>query len=225
MPIKIAPSILSADFARLGEQVAAADSGGADYIHIDVMDGHFVPNISLGPLVIEAIRPYSKLPFDVHLMIENPQYYVEDFARAGADIITVHVEAVTHLHRLVQQIQGLGKRAGVALNPATPLAAVEEILPYADLILLMSVNPGFGGQAYIPTMTGKITYLREMLDGVKPRNLIAAPPELEVDGGVKADNIAAVVNAGAEVLVAGSAIYNEEQSVAQAITALRQALA
>ncbi len=221
MPIKLAPSILSADFARLGPQVAEAEAGGADYIHIDVMDGHFVPNLTLGPQVVQAIRPYSRLPFDVHLMIDDAPLFAAQFAAAGADIITVHVEAVTHLHRMVQAIQALGKRAGVSLNPATPLEAISEILPYADLILLMSVNPGFGGQVYIPTMTAKIARLRHMIDAVTPRNLIDAPPELEVDGGVKVDNIATVAGAGANVLVAGSAVYNPHQSVAEAIAALR----
>ncbi len=224
MAIKIAPSILSADFARLGEQVAEAEAGGADYIHIDVMDGHFVPNITLGPPVVAAIRGYSKLPFDTHLMIENPQLYIADFAKAGADIITVHTEAVTHLHRVVQAIQALGKRAGVSINPATPLVCLEEILPYADLILIMSVNPGFGGQTYIPSMTAKIARLRRMLDTVEPRNLSGQPAELEVDGGVKASNIATVAAAGADVLVAGSAVYNHEQSVTEAIASLRRAV-
>ncbi len=199
--IKIAPSILSADFARLGEEVQAIEDGGADYVHIDVMDGHFVPNITIGPLVVEAVRRVTRLPLDVHLMIENPDLYIPDFARAGADIITVHQEAVPHLHRTVQLIHSLGKRAGVSINPATPVSSLEVILGEVDLVLVMSVNPGFGGQSFIPSCLPKITALRQQID----RRGLAV--ELEVDGGVKTDNIGAIARAGAEVFVAGSAVF------------------
>lgn len=199
--IKIAPSILSADFSRLGEEIAAIETGGADYVHIDVMDGHFVPNITIGPLVVEAVRRVTNLPLDVHLMIENPDLYIADFAKAGADIITVHYEAVPHLHRTVQLIHSLGKKAGVSLNPATPISCLEVILDELDLVLIMSVNPGFGGQQFIPACLSKIAALRKEID----RRGLAV--ELEVDGGVKLDNIASIAAAGAKVMVAGSAVY------------------
>ncbi|GAB4448838.1 MAG: ribulose-phosphate 3-epimerase [Anaerolineae bacterium] len=215
-PIKIAPSILSADFARLGSHVAEAEAGGADWIHVDVMDGHFVPNITIGPLIVQALRPVTRLPLDVHLMIEQPERYIADFARAGADCITVHVETCPHLHRTVQQIKELGVRAGVTLNPATPPSALAEILPDVDLVLVMSVNPGFGGQSYIPASTAKIARLRQMLDD------IGSAAELEVDGGVNAATIREVVNAGATVLVAGSAVFNQSATVAENIRQLRQ---
>ena len=217
--IKIAPSILSADFARLGEQIREAEAGGADWIHVDVMDGQFVPNLTIGPPIVRAIRPVTTLPLDVHLMIERPEPLIPDFARAGADRLTVHVETCPHLHRTIQQIKELGLKAGVTLNPATPLGNLEEILPYVDLVLLMSVNPGFGGQSYIPTMTDKIGRLREMLDR---RNLSGV--ELEVDGGVKAQNAAEIVAAGATVLVAGSAIFNQQDSIGANLAALRAAV-
>lgn len=217
--VKIAPSILAADFARLGEQIKAAEVAGADWLHIDVMDGHFVPNITIGPLVVAALRPLTHLPLDVHLMIEQPDRYLEDFTRAGADVITVQVEACPHLHRTVQAIKALGVRAGVTLNPATPLAALEEILPDVDLALIMSVNPGFGGQAYIPSSTARIRRLRRMLD------TLDAPIELEVDGGIKASNAGEVVAAGATVLVAGSAVFGGPAPIAENIARLRRSIA
>ncbi len=219
MTYRIAPSILSADFARLGEQVKEAEAGGADWIHVDVMDGHFVPNISIGPLIVRALRPVTSLPLDVHLMIEQPERYLADFARAGADVLTVHVETCPHLHRTVQQIRELGVKAGVTLNPATPLGSLAEILPEVDLVLIMSVNPGFGGQAYIPASTAKIARLRQMLDDS------GSAAELEVDGGVNNETIGEVVAAGATMLVAGSAVFNQSASIADNIRALRQAAA
>lgn len=202
--VKIAPSILSADFSRLGEEIRAIEAGGADYVHVDVMDGHFVPNITIGPLVVEAARKVTNLPLDVHLMIENPDRYIPDFAKAGADILTVHQETVPHLHRTVQLIRSLGKKAGVSINPATPVATLDLILDDLDLVLVMSVNPGFGGQSFIPSCLGKIAALRRMIEerGLKV--------ELEVDGGVKTDNIGRIVAAGADVLVAGSAVFGKD---------------
>ena len=202
--IKIAPSILSADFARLGDEVKAIDVAGADYIHVDVMDGHFVPNITIGPLVVDGLRPVTDKPFDVHLMIENPDLYIPDFAKAGSDIITVHQEAVAHLHRTVQLIKSLGKKAGVSINPATPINTLESILDELDLVLVMSVNPGFGGQSFIESCLPKIEALRKMIDS---RGLKV---ELEVDGGVKADNINRIAAAGADVFVAGSAVFSSD---------------
>jgi ribulose-phosphate 3-epimerase len=214
--IKIAPSILSADFGRLGEEVAAVDRAGADYIHVDVMDGHFVPNITIGPLVVAALRSVTAKPLDVHLMIENPDRYIPEFARAGADIITVHQEAVPHLHRTIQLIHSCGKKAGVSLNPATPMDTLDVIIDDLDLVLVMSVNPGFGGQAFITATLDKIHALRTVIDR---RGLNV---ELEVDGGIKVDNIAQVASAGADVFVAGSAVFAARDYRAT-IDALRQA--
>jgi ribulose-phosphate 3-epimerase len=202
--VKIAPSILSADFARLGEEIAAVERAGADYIHIDVMDGHFVPNITIGPLIVEAIRPVTKLPLDVHLMIENPDQYIENFAKAGADYITVHVEACRHLHRTIHHIKSFGIKAGVVLNPATPVDSIEHILADIDMVLLMSVNPGFGGQSFIPEVLPKIRKVKEMADA-KGKEI-----EIEIDGGVNPETAKLCIEAGANVLVAGSAIYNKE---------------
>lgn len=216
--IKLAPSILSADFGRVGEQVAEATRAGADYIHIDVMDGHFVPNITIGPLVVAAMRPHTSLPLDVHLMIESPEKYIQQFAQAGADIITVHVEVCHHLHRVVESIKELGIKAGVSLNPSTPLTEAEEVLPILDLVLLMSVNPGFGGQQFIESTIGKIERLRRRLDE------LGLPAELEVDGGITAEIAPRVARAGARVLVAGAAIFNKKGSVSQAITRIRESL-
>ncbi len=219
MAYKLAPSILSADFARLGQQVQAAEAAGADWIHIDVMDGHFVPNITIGPLIVRALRPVTRLPMDVHLMIEQPERFLADFAGAGADCITVHVETCPHLSRTIQQIKELGCKAGVTLNPATPLSTLEEILPVVDLVLIMSVNPGFGGQSYIPASTSKIARLRGMLNG------IGSQAELEVDGGVHEGTIGEVLRAGATVLVVGSAIFNDKAAVADNIQRLRHVAA
>jgi ribulose-phosphate 3-epimerase len=212
---KIAPSILSADFCRLGDEVRAVEAAGADYIHVDVMDGHFVPNITIGPPVVAALRKVTALPLDVHLMIAAPDRYIADFAAAGADIIVVHAEASTHLHRSIQLIKSLGKRAGVSLNPATPLNCLEYVLADLDLVLLMTVNPGFGGQSFIEECIPKIRSLRAMLD---KRGLEA---ELEVDGGVKIDNIARIAHAGADVFVAGSAVFGSPDYLAT-IQALKQ---
>lgn len=213
--IKIAPSILSADFARLGQQVADTEAAGADYIHVDVMDGHFVPNITVGPLIVEAVRRSTSLPLDVHLMIEVPERHLVAFAEAGADILTVHVETCPHLHRTIQHIKSLGRRAGVCINPATPVCALEEILHDVDLVLVMTVNPGFGGQAFIERGVQKIAAVRRALD----KNKSAA--ELEVDGGIKPENAERVVRAGATVLVAGSAIYGDPEGIEPAIKRLR----
>ena len=197
----IAPSILSADFSRLGKEIADVEAAGADWIHIDVMDGHFVPNLTIGPGVVASIRKTTKLPFDVHLMIENPERYINDFAKAGADGITVHVEATAHLHRTVAMIREKGLRAGVSLNPATPLCLVEPILPDIDLLLVMTVNPGFGGQKFIGEMLPKIAAAGRMIREIAPAVL------LEVDGGVTLKNIREIADTGAEILVAGSAIF------------------
>lgn len=209
--IKIAPSILSADFSKLGQQVQLVEEGGADLLHIDVMDGHFVPNITIGPLVVKSIRPGSKLPFDVHLMIENPEKYIEDFVKAGADIITVHWESTPHIHRCIQMIKNFGIKAGVSLNPATPLNVLDYVLDDIDMVLLMTVNPGFGGQAYMPAVTKKIQLLRKKITE-EGRNI-----DIEIDGGANLDNIYDITKAGANIIVAGSAVYNSSD-VAETIS-------
>lgn len=200
-PVRIAPSILSADFARLGEEVRAMTEAGADYLHIDVMDGHFVPNLTIGPSVVKALRPHSSLPFDVHLMISPVDPFIKQFAEAGADIITVHPEAGPHLHRTVQLIKSLGKKCGVSLNPATPAETVYPILSEVDLILVMSVNPGFGGQSFIESQLEKIRVLRQRIDAQ------SRPIDLEVDGGINKETARAAIEAGADVLVAGTASF------------------
>ena len=216
--IKLAPSILSADFSRLGEQVAEATKAGADYIHVDVMDGHFVPNLTIGASVVAAIRRWTNLPLDVHLMISAPECQVKQFADAGADIITVHIEASPHIHRVVQIVKGLGVKAGVSLNPATPIDSLDEILLELDLVLIMTVNPGFGGQTFIEGMLDKVARLRAELD----RRGLAV--ELEVDGGINAEITPKVVKAGARVLVAGAAVFNSEQTVREALKRIRASL-
>lgn len=215
--IKIAPSILSADFAHLAQDVLEAEAAGADYIHVDVMDGHFVPNITVGPLVVEAVRRVTDLPLDVHLMVEAPERYLAEFCKAGANGLTVHVETCFHLHRTVQQIKELGCQAGVTLNPSTSVSSLEEILPYVDLVLVMSVNPGFGGQSFIGTMVSKVRRVREMLDE------LGSQAELEVDGGIDARTAPLVAQSGANVLVAGSAIFGAAEGVATAMGAIRAA--
>ncbi|MED3573459.1 ribulose-phosphate 3-epimerase [Cytobacillus praedii] len=212
--VKVAPSILSADFSRLGEEIKDVERGGADYIHVDVMDGHFVPNITIGPLIVEAIRPVTKLPLDVHLMIENPDQYIESFADAGADYITVHVEACRHLHRTIHLIKSLGVKAGVVLNPATPVQMIQDIIEDVDMVLLMTVNPGFGGQKFIPSVLRKIAAVKKMADD-RGLNI-----EIEVDGGVNEETAKLCVEAGANVLVAGSAVYNQKDR-AKAIAAIK----
>ena len=212
--VKIAPSILSADFSKLGEEIRDVEKGGADWIHIDVMDGHFVPNITIGPLIVDSIRPITKLTLDVHLMIENPDQYIEAFAKAGADYITVHVEACTHLHRTIQLIKSFGVKAGVVLNPATSPDVLDYILEDLDMVLLMSVNPGFGGQAFIPSVLDKIEQVDKM---IKEKGLSV---EIEIDGGVNEETAKLCVEKGATVLVAGSAIYNKEDRK-KAIAAIR----
>jgi len=214
--IKIAPSILAADFARLGEQVSEAEAAGANYIHVDVMDGHFVPNITVGPLVVKAVREVTHLPLDVHLMIEEPERHIDAFATAGADILVIHPEVSPHLHRVIEQIKGHGLRAGVALNPATPLAAIEEVLAEVDLALIMSVDPGFGGQEFIEDVLPKVRRLRRLLD---ERELAV---EIEIDGGITPETAPRCVEAGVRVLVAGTAIFNKKGSVADNMARLRE---
>ncbi|NRR20863.1 ribulose-phosphate 3-epimerase [Brevibacillus sp. MS2.2] len=213
--VKIAPSILSADFARLGEEILDAEKGGADWIHVDVMDGHFVPNITIGPLIVEAIRPVTKLPLDVHLMIEEPDRYIPQFAKSGADWITVHQEACRHLHRTLYLIKEQGVKAGVVLNPATPISTIEPVLADLDMVLLMTVNPGFGGQKFIHSVLPKVAQLRQMLN---ERGL--GHVEIEIDGGVNAQTARLCEEAGATVLVAGSAVFNQADR-GQAIAAIR----
>lgn len=215
--MKIAPSILSADFANLGQDVKMVEELGADYIHVDVMDGHFVPNITFGPNVVAAIRPITKLPLDCHLMIEQPELYVADFANAGADIINVHVEATPHIHRVLQLIKSLGVKAGVTINPGTPVSAIAHVLSMADLVLVMTVNPGFGGQKFIPEMMEKVAELATLRDEK------GYDYEIEVDGGVTAETIGACKEAGADVFVAGSYIYDAEEPGAR-IQALKEVL-
>nr|PZN11618.1 MAG: ribulose-phosphate 3-epimerase [Caldicoprobacter oshimai] len=215
MVIKIAPSILSADFSKLGEEVKRLDKGGADIVHIDVMDGHFVPNITIGPLVVKAIRPYTRLPFDVHLMMDNPMEFVDAYVEAGADSITVHAEVLPHLHRAIHYIKGLGVKAAVALNPSTPLNVLEYVLGDVDMVLLMTVNPGFGGQKFITAMMDKIRKLADM------RSAYGADFCIQVDGGIGLHNIRDVVKAGAEVIVAGSAVFGA-QDIKGIIEAMRQ---
>ena len=212
--VKIAPSILSADFSKLGEEIKDVEKGGADYIHVDVMDGHFVPNITIGPLIVEAIRPITKLPLDVHLMIEDPDRYIEAFANAGADYITVHVEACRHLHRTLHLIKSLGVKAGVVLNPATPVNMIQHVIKEIDMVLLMSVNPGFGGQSFIDGVLTKIREVKSLAEQYNPGL------EIEIDGGVNEETAKLCIEAGANVLVAGSAIYNKADRKA-AIEAIR----
>ena len=216
--IRIAPSILSADFARLGDQVREAEQSGADWIHLDVMDGHFVPNLTIGPAIVAAVRRSTGLPLDVHLMIEQPERFISAFVEAGADSLTVHVETCPHLHRTLEQIHEAGARAGVALNPGTPPEAIREVLPFVDLVLVMTVNPGFGGQSYISTVTSKIARVRELLDARDLREVA-----LEVDGGVSAETVSEPIRAGADVIVAGSAVYGGAGSVEENLRLLREA--
>ncbi|MCZ6535746.1 MAG: ribulose-phosphate 3-epimerase [Chloroflexi bacterium] len=216
--IKLAPSILSADFSRLGEQVSEATQAGADYIHLDVMDGQFVPNLTFGPVVIEGLKSYTNLPLDAHLMIVEPDRRIQDFVNAGVDHITVHAEACVHIHSVLRQIKEGGCRAGVALNPTTPIAAIEEALPFLDIVLILTVNPGFGGQVLIPEVLGKVRKLKEMAAEK------GCQVEIEVDGGINADTAPSVVRAGADTLVAGSAVFNKQETVAEAVAKLRNSL-
>ncbi|HUP52228.1 MAG TPA: ribulose-phosphate 3-epimerase [Longimicrobiales bacterium] len=218
-PVKIAPSILSCDFARLAEEIREAEAGGADWIHVDVMDGHFVPNITIGPVITAAARRSTDLPLDVHLMIEQPERYLEAFAKAGADLLTVHAEVCAELPRTVERIQALGVRAGVAVNPATPLERIRSVGDALDLLVVMSVNPGFGGQSYIEGSTEKLARARQLLD------LLGSSAELEVDGGVDARNVGEVVGAGATVVVAGSAVYGHAGGASEGVRAIRRSLA
>ncbi len=213
--VKIAPSILSADFSKLGEEITAAERAGADFIHIDVMDGHFVPNITIGPLVVKSVKKITSLPLDVHLMIEGPDRYIRDFAESGADIITVHSEASVHLHRTIQNIKEFGIKAAVSVNPATPLSHIEVILPYIDMALLMSVNPGFGGQKFIPETFSRIQRLKNLINENKYK------VDIEVDGGVNVENVSEVVLAGADIVVMGSAFYNSKD-YAETVNTVRE---
>lgn len=215
--VLIAPSLLSADFSRLGEQIKACETGGADWIHCDIMDGHFVPNLTFGPFIVAAAKKVTKLPLDVHLMIEHADQYIPEFIKAGADVVTVHQEAVYHLHRSVSLIRSLGARPGVSVNPGTPVSSLEEILPFVDLVLIMSVNPGFGGQQFIHTIPQKIQKLRQMAEKLNPGLLI------EVDGGITPETIGSVTNAGANVLVAGSAVFKYENP-GEGISLLRKGI-
>jgi len=212
---KIAPSILSADFTRLGEEIKAVEEAGADYIHIDVMDGHFVPNITVGPMIVKAARKATDLPLDVHLMIESPEMYIDDFVKAGSDLITVHVETVTHLHRLLEVIRDAGVKAGAALNPATPLSSIEYVLRHLDMVVLMTVNPGFGGQSFIPEVLPKISELKKITvqKGIEV--------DIEVDGGINVKNIGQAAQAGANVFVAGNAVFSS-QNYAETISMMRE---
>ncbi len=217
-PVKLAPSILTADFGHLADQIAAADRGGADYIHLDVMDGCFVPNISFGPLLVKAVRGMTALPLDVHLMIDAPDRYLQEFAEAGADILTVHAEATVHLHRTLQSITALGCKVGVAINPATSVEVIHEVLPFVDQVLVMTVNPGFGSQRFIETMTAKIRRMRRLMDELCPLG------DLQVDGGIHVANIADVVYSGANVIVVGSAVFNDKAAPETNLAQLRAQL-
>lgn len=214
----IAPSILAADFSRLGAQIKEAEQAGADWIHIDVMDGHFVPNLTMGPSIVKACQDTTSLPLDVHLMVEEPENLLPDFAQAGADVLTVHIETCPHIHRTLQSIRELGCMAGITLNPGTPAGNIEEVLPFVDLVLIMTVNPGYSGQSFIPEMVPKITWVRDVLDEVNPE------AKIEVDGGLNAQTTPEAVEAGAEIFVAGSAVFGHPEGIRAGIASIRDAL-